>query len=136
MAGGARKHNQVITEINVTPFVDVILVLLIIFMVTANYLNKQAIEVDLPQAATGESQNENTNLGFVIDAQSNIYLDGIIFNLTDLPSKIAQLKSQGKSLQALIGADKNAKHGRVVELIDELRINGVTDFALDIETKG
>ena len=135
MAGGASRPNEAIVGINVTPLVDVMLVLLIIFMVTANYVANQSIKIELPSAATGESLNKAVNLGFVVDKESNIYLDGKPFLLEQLAVKIAELKSQGKELQALIGADKDAKHGRVVELIDALRTNGVTDFAINIDSQ-
>ena len=135
MAGGAQKQGEAITGINVTPFVDVMLVLLIIFMVTANYINNQSIKVELPKAASGDTPDDNVNLGFVIDAYSNVYLDGQPLDLKELPAKIALLKQDGKNLQALIGADTKAKHGAVVSLIDALRNNGIYDFALNIEVQ-
>lgn len=131
---GGRK-SKAITGINVTPLVDVMLVLLIIFMVTANYINSQSIQVQLPKAATSDVIIEELNLGFSIDKDGQLFLSGDPILYTDVRTKIAQMRQENpeKKLQALIGADKEAKHGFVVRLIDELRINDVNDFAISIE---
>lgn len=134
MAGSSQRSNEAITGINVTPLVDIMLVLLIVFMVTANYIQSQAIKVELPKAATGETVEDNVNLGFVIDAESQLYLDGQSIDLANLPQKITELKAEGKKIQALIGADKSAKHGSLVALIDALRKEGIYDFALSIDS--
>ena len=75
MAGGANMDDDeggVITEINVTPLVDIMLVLLIIFMLTANIITQQSIEVELPNAVTGET-TESTTVAFTIDAEANAF---------------------------------------------------------------
>ena len=75
MAGGADfDDDDGIVGINVTPFVDVMLVLLIIFMVTANYIQNQAIEMNLPSASTGEAV-EAKNLEFAINNKNELFLD-------------------------------------------------------------
>ena len=88
----------------------------------------------MPKAATGETVEDNVNLGFVIDAESQLYLDGQSIDLANLPQKITELKAEGKKIQALIGADKSAKHGSLVALIDALRKEGIYDFALSIDS--
>ncbi len=67
--------DDAIVDINITPFVDIILVVLIIFMVTATYIVEQSIKVNLPDAATGEA-TESTSLAITMDAESNLYLNG------------------------------------------------------------
>ena len=132
-ASSGNKYGEAITGINVTPLVDVMLVLLIIFMVTANYVVNQSIEVELPSADTGETNVDTVNLAFVMDAESNLYLNGKPFAISQLAEEVSRLKETGKVLQALIGADKNARHGSVVALIDALRKNGITEFAINIQ---
>ncbi len=131
---GSRK-SKAITGINVTPFVDVMLVLLIIFMVTANYISSQSINVDLPKSTTSDTPDVAVNLGFSIDKDGQLFLSGEPILYTDVEGEIEKIRGKNpqKNLQAIIGADKNAKHGFVVKLIDQLRISKVNDFAISIE---
>lgn len=133
MGSSNSKYGQPITGINVTPLVDVMLVLLIIFMVTANFINQQAIKVQLPKASTGESPDNTKNLAFVIDAYRNLYLDGKKVKLEELNVLLTTLKKNNPKVQALISADQNAKHGTVIKLIDQLRKNEIYDFAFSID---
>ncbi len=135
MSGGALEDEDAITGINVTPFVDVMLVLLVIFMVTATYIVNQSIQVKLPKAATGEDAG-STNLAFVLDKESNLYMDGVPILIDTLGDLIlAKKKSETKSLQALITADEKTPHGAVVKLIDVVRKNGITEFAINVEVE-
>lgn len=135
MAGGASTDEDEITGINVTPLVDVMLVLLIIFMVTATYIVNQSINVQLPKAETADTTETSKNLGFVLDADSKLYLDGNPINFEDIPAAIAeaQNKAAGAAVNALISADKTTPHGMVVKLIDAVRKYGITDFAINVE---
>ena len=123
-----------ITGINVTPLVDVMLVLLVIFMVTANYINKEAINLKLPKAATGESPG-TVNLAFALDKQSRLYLDGNPVNWEELADKVQAEKAKGKSVRALISADEGTPHGSVIKLMDSVRKNGITDIAFNVEVE-
>lgn len=133
MAGGANEEDEIV-GINVTPLVDVMLVLLIIFMVTANYMTNQAISMELPKAATGESP-ASTGMNFSIDKDSQLFLDGKPVSFDDLAATISERKATGKPLQALIAADQKTPHGVVVKLIDAVRKNGITDFAINVEVE-
>ena len=125
-----------ITNINITPFVDIILVVLIIFMVTTSYIVKQAIKVQLPEAATGEGI-DSTSLGLMIDAKGTLYLDGE--PITDdglraaLRAERERVATEGGDIVALIAADKVVLHGDVVALIDLVRQEGIARFAINID---
>lgn len=134
MAGGANNDDDGINDINVTPLVDVMLVLLIIFMVTANYITNQSLNLELPKAATGES-SQSTNLGFSLDKDSKLFLDGKPIDFADLPSLIAERKQAKPDVSALISADVKTPHGDVVKLIDAVRKNGITNFAINVEVE-
>jgi len=125
-----------ITGINVTPLVDIMLVLLIIFMVTSNYINSQAINLSLPKAATGEVV-ESTNLGFTLSKDSELFLEGKPVSFEDIAQVVAQRRERagGQALQALIAADQGTPHGDVVKLIDAVRKSGITDFAINVEVE-
>ncbi len=135
MAGGANEDDE-ITGINVTPLVDVMLVLLIIFMVTTTDIVNKAINVNLPKADTSDAtENKAKNLAFVLDAKSQLYLDGAPVTFEQVPELIAQAKAKQTAgpLNALIAADKETPHGAVVKLIDTVRKHGITDFAINVE---
>jgi biopolymer transport protein ExbD len=127
--------DESITEINVTPFVDVMLVLLVIFMVTANYIVNQSINIQLPKADTGQAI-QTRNLAFVIDKESNVYLDGQPVEVATLGEKITAFKAgqpDGTVVQALISADTATPHGTVVKVIDVVRKSGITELAINVE---
>ena len=139
MAGKSSDNDDdMISEINVTPLVDVMLVLLIIFMVTANYIVNQSINIQLPKADTGESTATTKNLAFVVDKDSKMYLDGQPVEIGDITSRIAAERKANPdvALQALISADTSTPHGTVVRLIDTVRKNGITDLAINVEVEG
>ena len=139
MAGSSLNQDDgEITEINVTPLVDVMLVLLIVFMVTSTYIVQQSIQVQLPKADTGENTPQTKNLAFVVDKSGAIFLDGKMINLEDIAGRVQSEKSANANvkLQALVAADKETPHGFVVGLIDAVRRQGITDLAINVEKSG
>ncbi|HYX39069.1 MAG: biopolymer transporter ExbD [Pseudobdellovibrionaceae bacterium] len=130
----SNNDDEGINDINVTPLVDVMLVLLIIFMVTANYITNQAINLELPKAATGQDTGA-TNLGFSIDKDAKLFLDGKPVTYEELPQIIAARKKEKPDVQALISADVKTPHGDVVKLIDTVRRNGILNFAINVEVE-
>jgi biopolymer transport protein ExbD len=125
-----------IVDINITPFVDIILVVLIIFMVTTSYIVKQSIKVNLPEAASGES-TEDSSLGITIDADKNLLLNGEPTTEEDLRVFIRaekeRMKAQGADVVCLIAADHTVPHGEVVGVIDLVKQEGVAKFAINID---
>jgi len=133
MAGGAGdSDDEAITGINVTPLVDVALVLLIIFMVTASYIVKETIEVELPRAAHGGETVQKT-FALLMTREGKTYLNGVPVDDAALVREVGKAKAAGEDVQAIVGADKNATHGAVTHLLDVLKGAGVTKFAIQIE---
>ena len=134
MASSMGDDENGINEINVTPMVDVMLVLLIIFMVTANYMTSQSIDMKLPKASTGQPNSaEVQNLGFSIDKDSQLFLDGRALSYAELQPLLTEKKAAKPDISALISADVKTPHGEVVKLIDFIRKNGITNFAINVE---
>ncbi len=130
LSGG---DEDAITDINITPLVDIILVVLIIFMVTATYMVDDSIKVNLPRASTGAS-TEFSSLGLPLTAGGKLYRDGTETNETQLRAFIqAEKEVVGDDITALIAADSEVDHGRVVWLIDLVKQEGVTKFAINID---
>jgi len=135
MAAQSNDNDDLITGINVTPLVDIILVLLIIFMVTSEVIHEReaptTIDIDLPAAASGEKMLSKGLLNLVIDGAGQLYLNGKKADLPALKSAISITRKTGIKAQALISADQRTPHGRVVKLMDWLRIEGVRDIAIN-----
>ena len=120
MAGGAGDNEEEsITGINVTPLVDVTLVLLIIFMVTASYIVKETIEIELPRAAHGGETVQKT-FAVLITREGKSFLNGVPVDDAALVSEVQKARAAGEDVQAIVGADKNATHGAVTHLLDVL----------------
>ncbi len=124
-------EDGLITDINVTPLVDVVLVLLIIFMVTATYIVRRAIQVDLPRAsAAGESVATTVVVAMTRDGV--LYLDGERSSEPDLEQRLRRLVARDREARALVSADQGLQLGSVVHVIDLVKRAGVSQFALDV----
>ncbi len=131
---GTFKHDDddIISDINVTPFVDVALVLLIIFMVTATYIVAQSIPIDLPEAGTGE--DIVTTLAIMMTENGDVYLDGVKTDDTGIRNVISKTKKNNAEVRVVIAADKKVEHGRVIGIIDLVRKLGISKFAINIDS--
>jgi len=129
VAGGAQDDEELITAINVTPLVDIVLVLLIVLMVTSSYLVNKSISVELPKAATGESSNPNLSIS--IDVDGKLYLDGTETTENALQGAIANAFRKDPDVKAIISADGRVQHAQVITVIDILRKEKVMKFAIN-----
>ncbi|MGB0680254.1 MAG: ExbD/TolR family protein [Polyangiales bacterium] len=132
MAGGARDGGDetLISEINVTPLVDVVLVLLIILMVTATAIVAKTIPMDLPKAATGEQTP--TTLAVSIDAKGKLFLDAKPLSRDALRARVRKARKADADVRAVIAADGKLPHAKVVDIIDLLRQEKVSKFAINV----
>jgi len=122
-----------ITEINVTPLVDIMLVLLIIFMLTANVISRRkAIEVDLPTAATA-APLDTPPLAVTLTREGALFVDGEPSNEAGLRAAVRATLAKDAKAQAVIAADKQTAHGRVVWVIDLVKSLGMAAFAIEID---
>lgn len=121
-----------IASINVTPFVDVVLVLLVIFMVTAPMMMKESLRIRLPRTTTSDGASLD-NLGIAITAQGNILLNGELADEYTLRERAKAALKTNPQAQAIISADKETRHGDVVKVMDWLKSSGFERFAMQIE---
>ena len=131
MAGSASSgdDDELISSINVTPLVDIVLVLLIVLMVTSSYLVNKSISVELPKAATGETVTPTLSIS--IDVEGKLYLDGQVIDAPTLQERIRAAYKSDPEVKAIISADGRVTHAQVVSVIDTLRIEKVTKFAIN-----
>lgn len=134
MANKYADQDDSISDINVVPLVDIVLVVLIIFMVTAPMIMKPSISVNLPKAASGESSVQ-TQLSISLGADGRAFLNGQPADDTAITNKAKDEFAKNPEVQAIISADKDVPHGRVMTIIDIVKLAGVKKFAFSIDKK-
>ena len=128
------ENEDAINDINITPFVDVVLVLLVIFMVTTPMMVKTAMDLKLPSAENTD-QVEKKTLGVTVLKSGNVMLNGSLISPDDLKSEIRSSTKSNPETQVILIADKMATHGMVIEVIDLVKGAGATNFAFQVEKK-
>ncbi len=129
MQTGSKQTRAVMSEINVTPFVDVMLVLLIIFMVTAPMM-QQGLDVNLPKtASTGVALDEDPFV-LSIDAAGKLKAADVNLNVADMREKIKAIFQTRKNKQVYIQADRKVDYGIVAEVMGEVRAAGIFNISL------
>lgn len=126
------NRNENIVEINVVPLVDIVLVILIIFMVSAPVFMKSSINVNLPEASSG-IESKQTNINVTINKNGSIDLNGELLGVLQLEDKVLLELKKGVSSHAVISADKDVSHGTVIEVIDHLQHAGLKKFSINVE---
>jgi biopolymer transport protein ExbD len=131
MAGGADDTDEAITGINVTPLVDIVLVLLIIFMVTAKLIVSKSVPLDLPKAASG--QDVQTVFSIVLAADGSTQVDSKSVPNDDAILGMAKgAREKNPELRAIIKADSSVPHGRVIHVLDLLKQAQVAKIAFGV----
>ncbi|MCB0325988.1 MAG: biopolymer transporter ExbD [Bdellovibrionales bacterium] len=123
-----------IFDINITPFVDVVLVLLVIFMVTAPMLAKQALTLTLPDSSVSDPI-QATSLGISISASGQFSMYGELTSEKAFVEKAAQAMQKDPNTQAMIAADVNCAHKHVIKVINLLRQAGVERYAFQVRVE-
>lgn len=133
MAGGFdTDEDDVIAAINMVPFIDICLVLLIIFMVTSSYIVRAAIEVDLPSAASGSDVAPSTVL-VEIQQDGSMFFNGEPTTLGALPALVEAEVASEDTVNAIIAGDRRVDYGVVIDVVDVVKLAGVASFALNID---
>jgi biopolymer transport protein TolR len=131
---GSRKHTPM-SEINVTPFVDVMLVLLIIFMVTAPLLTV-GVPIELPEARGQQLQANKEPLTISVNGKGEIYIQENQVPLEELASKLSAIAKNGYEEQIFIRGDKGIDYGTVMRVMGRIKSAGFTKVSLVTETEG
>jgi biopolymer transport protein TolR len=131
MAPGGNSSN-LMSEINVTPFVDVMLVLLIIFMVTAPMMI-QGVDVSLPEATSGQLSTDKEQLVISIDKNSRVYINDMPVAFDFLKEKMGKILEARSSREVFLKADKEISYGMVVRVMSELKGAGVEKLGMVTE---
>lgn len=119
-----------ITEINVTPFVDVVLVILVVFIVTAKLIVARGVEIDKPKASTGGEVQSTLRISVKEDGQ--LFVNGDKFaSDAEAIARIKQIAATTSKPKAIIAGSKNGAYGNVMRAIDLVQQAGITGIALE-----
>jgi len=129
MARGARGP---IVGINVTPLVDVVLVLLVIMMVSATYIVSQSLKVELPKTASSDD-SVNRTLVVTVTKDGGYLLNQEPTTPERLSEQLRAARTESKDVTLVVSADEAAMHGRVVGVIDRAKVVGISKFAINVE---
>ena len=124
-----RSEREPMSEINVTPFVDVMLVLLIIFMVTAPLLTV-GVQVDLPETSADTLSEENEPLTLTINSKGEVFIQETKIEFDNLIKKILAVSNNRTDTRIYVRGDKTINYGRVLEVMGKLSGSGFTKVAL------
>jgi biopolymer transport protein ExbD len=133
------RNSRLIAEINIAPFTDVILVLLIVFMVTTPLILRSSIKIALPQVSHNQQPLENKDINVSVTAAGDIYLDNQRYNLKlDLDVfkfKLRKIMKTYSDPAIIINGDRNVKYDYVVQVIDAASKVGIKHLVLATEFK-
>ena len=124
-----RKKKRILSEINITPMVDVVLVLMIIFMITSPMMIT-GINVDLPETSSNPIVEEDEPLTISVNSSGNVYIFDTEIKLKDLSSKVIAITKEKFDSRIFVRGDKNVSYGSIIDVIGELNASGFSKVAL------
>lgn len=130
--GSSKDEDGIISDINITPMVDIILVLLVIFMVTANFLKKESININLPKVAAADA-NVKESKQVAITKEGKFFLEGRAVTESGLMDEITREAKYRPNMRVTLSADENLSYGTVSKAMGILRKCGVTRMALSVK---
>lgn len=126
-------QDKLMAEINMTPLIDIMLVLLIIFMVTSSITLESGLDIELPKTSTKTEKKESNVVIVSVDAKSNISIQGKKISNGELQSEIAKALAQEKTDEVIFEGDTTSTIGRMIEIMDLAKAAGAQKFAVATE---
>lgn len=133
MAAQQQNDDEIISGINVTPLVDIVLVLLIIFMVTAKLITDQlSMKVNLPKASTGDA-GSGSLFSITLPNDGKMYLNGKEIDEKGLLDFVNKERAAGRNPKVVVSGDTSISYGKVVRVLDLVRGAGISDYAITVQ---
>jgi biopolymer transport protein TolR len=127
------RKSKLMVEINITPFTDVVLVLLIIFMIATPFIYQSSLKVELPQASKSEETSRDVII--TINAQGDVFLEDKKLDLESLKYRLTAMVKSKPDTSVIVNGDKNVRYDSVIQVMDILTQSGVKNPGLGIELK-
>jgi biopolymer transport protein ExbD len=134
MQGAGRGGRGAIVGINVTPMVDVVLVLLVIMMVSATYIVSQSMHVDLPKTASSDGSDASP-AAVTLARTGALFFNGERVSEPQLIERLRRAYAGNREVSLVLSADSQATHGAVVHVMDLAKTVGITKFAINVEAR-
>ncbi len=132
MSSPLRQKPRIMTEINMVPFTDVVLVLLVIFMVTTPFLFQGAFQVNLPKVAAPNA-NVPEAITLAVSTAGAVFLNGVETPMTSLESSLSAILKERPTAQVMIEADRNVPHGTIMAVLSKAYAAGVPRLGIAVE---
>ena len=117
------------TEINLTPMLDVVFIMLIFFIVTTSFVKETGVDINRPSAATSQ-QKSKANILIAIRSNGEIWIDKRMVDLRAVRANIERLKADNSHNSVVVQSDVEAKTGTLVKVMDQIRLAGITNISL------
>jgi TonB system transport protein ExbD (group 2) len=115
-------------EINITPFTDVILVLLIIFMITTPLILQSNIKVSLPEAASGKPLTSTRQMNITIAEDNSVYIDNKLVTRKELRAQVRAMHKDSPNMEVILFSDKTVRFKNIVSILDDLNEIGIKNL--------
>jgi len=130
MAGPSNNSDEAISDINIVPLVDIILVVLIIFMVASPISQQKKVNVDLPTSGYSDSNSETQPFQVTVNESGHIFMQGEMISENDLRNRAIEESKKNQSVEAILTADKNLSYGQVVKYMDMIKSGGINRLSI------
>ncbi|MDI6751481.1 MAG: biopolymer transporter ExbD [bacterium] len=127
-------NDELLTEINITPFVDIILVILIIFLLVAQVMGPQVLGIKLPKATQSDLLPKQPITVF-LDTSGRIAVQGVYLDEEEMKRFVREQVAKDPQLEVVISADEKVFHGKVVSILDTIKALGVTKLAIHVQPR-
>lgn len=128
----SRRHSGAVAEINMTPLIDMVFILLIFFIVTTSFVRETGVDVSRPSAQTAESR-ERANILIAIRENDEIWMDNRQIDRRAVRANVERMHAENPEGAVIILADENSKTGILIEVMDQARLAGVANVSIAAE---
>ena len=128
----SRRESGSVAEINMTPLIDMVFILLIFFIVTTSFVNETGVDVNRPSAQTAVNK-ELANIMVAITSSGQINIGGRVIDRRAVRANIERLHAENPEGSVIIIADKDAKTGLLIEVMDQARLAGIANVSIAAE---